>query len=176
MARTTKKIFLIGFMASGKTTVAKALQPLLPNYRLVNTDDYIERRYKTTIPQLFATRGEEYFRIKENQALKLLTASTRIMLIATGGGTPCTTNAMDIMNGNGITIYLKTDAQTLTQRLLNEQHNRPLVQQLNNAELLQFVTQKLADRESYYRQATHTIDANLPVNEIVQLITNLVLT
>ncbi len=173
MTRIPKKIFLIGFMASGKTAVAKALHEYLPNYKLVDADDYIERRFKTTVPKLFTTRGEAYFRTKENQALKILTASTRIMLIATGGGMPCTSNAMDIMNGNGITIYLKTDAITLTQRLVNEQHKRPLIQELSAQELKQFVVHKLSERTPYYEQANHTIDASLPITEIVQQIIDL---
>src|SRR5436853_6290275 len=96
------KVFLIGFMGSGKTFLGKQLAQLL-NYEFIDLDEWIEQREKKSIAEIFSEDGEEYFRKKESQQLKLL-AEKNNAVIATGGGTPCFHDNMKWMNDHGFTI------------------------------------------------------------------------
>ncbi len=90
------RIFLIGYMGSGKSTLGRRLAKHL-NLQFVDMDHYIEERNYKTIPQIFAEEGEAEFRKKERKALEELSEFTNI-IIATGGGAPCFFDNIDIMN------------------------------------------------------------------------------
>jgi len=106
------KVFLIGFMGSGKTTTGKELAQAL-GYQFIDLDTFIEEKYNQTIKTLFEYHGEDYFRKIENDALLEVTEMKGNMVIASGGGTSCFYNSVEFMNSVGITIYLRVDVAEL---------------------------------------------------------------
>ena len=118
------RIILIGYMGAGKTTVGKALaQDLqLPFYDL---DWYIEERFRHTIPQIFAEKGEDGFRRVEQNVLHEV-AEFEDVVISCGGGTPCFFDNMDYMNRQAMTVYLKASPDVLFQHLKMGKTERPI--------------------------------------------------
>ncbi|MBS1753266.1 MAG: shikimate kinase [Ferruginibacter sp.] len=145
------KIFLVGFMGSGKTFWGRkwSQQYKLPFFDL---DEEIEKAEKKTIAEIFEKDGEEFFRKMELHTLKSFSAMDNC-IIACGGGTPCFADNMQWMNENGKTVYLKASPQNIYQKLINEKDKRPLVKNLTGPKLLSFIEEKLQERELYYRQA-----------------------
>ena len=166
------RIYLIGFMGSGKTTIGKPLAAKL-GYQFIDQDDVIEKRYKMSISEVFATVGEPKFRETEREVLAEL-SQLENAVIATGGGCPCFFNNMEFMNLHGLTIYLKGDPKTLVNRLKDSHGTRPLIKDKNESELIQYVTEKLTERDPFYSKAKHTVQAiNLKVDDIVLLLSKL---
>ena len=153
-----KRIFLIGYMGSGKTTIGRRIAS---KYGLdfVDLDHYIENRYRKSISQLFQENGEDEFRKIEHMLLKEV-AEFENTVISTGGGAPCFFDNMEIMNSKGDTVYLKADVRDLFDYLKtkNASKNRPLLAQKSEEELFLFVTESLQYREAFYSQAKYTID------------------
>lgn len=145
------KIFLLGFMGSGKTTLGKKLAELM-DIAFIDLDNKIESAEGKSVSEIFKDRGEEYFRNIESEALHK-TGRIRKAVIATGGGAPCFHHNMKWMNENGITIYLKAEAGELYHRLLKERQTRPLIAHLGDVALFDFIMSSLAHREPYYAQA-----------------------
>jgi shikimate kinase len=163
------KIFLTGYMGSGKSTAGKKLASKL-GYDFVDLDSFIEKEYKMTIPEIFAQKGEKEFRGIEHNCLKKL-LSRDDLVIACGGGTPCYYNNMELMNNNGITIYLKMSADSLVNRLMNAKDKRPLVANKNEKELREFVTRQLEKREDTYHLAQFTVKGkDLDVDEFADFV------
>jgi shikimate kinase len=161
-----KRIFLIGYMGSGKTTIGKLLAKH-HGFTFIDMDVYIEKKYFKSISQIFATHGEEHFREIERKCLHEV-AMFENTVIATGGGTPCFYDNIDIMNEAGITVYLKYSAEELTLRLSSATHKRPLIAEKNADELLEFISKTLLAREAFYSQAQHVIFGS--ESEIIQKI------
>jgi shikimate kinase len=158
------RIFLVGYMGAGKTTIGKLLCQDA-NLNFVDLDTYIERKYFKTISQLFDEHGESGFRIIEQQCLREV-ADFEDVVIATGGGTPCFFDNMSYMNERGTTIYLKYPAEELASRLANATTKRPLIANKSIQELAQFVDKMLKEREPYYEQASLVLSGE--ENEIVR--------
>jgi len=152
------KIFLIGFMGSGKTTVGKKLAARL-DYPFIDLDHVLEEQVGMTINEYFATHGEEPFRQLESEVLKS-GDFPEDAVISTGGGLPCFFDHMQWMNANGRTVYIKLTPKGLASRLENNKDDRPLLRHKHGEELVKFIEEKLADRESYYNQA-HIITEGL---------------
>ena len=110
-----KRIFLVGYMGSGKTTIGRELSKKL-GFEFIDTDIYIENRFHKTINEIFATMGEEKFREIETNILKEVSDFENV-IIAVGGGTPCFNNNMEIMKEKGTVIFLNPDLDELTYRL-----------------------------------------------------------
>jgi shikimate kinase len=145
-------------MGAGKTTLGHQLAVRL-GYTFVDLDDYMEQREGKTIPQLFAEGGEGHFRELERQALEAVVREHAHAVIATGGGTPCFFDNIAFINKNGISVYLQTTPETLTERLLQtDLSQRPLLAQKTEQELKDFISKTLVERIHFYRQATHTLD------------------
>ena len=151
------KIFLIGFMGSGKSTVGRQLATQL-QYHFIDLDTLIEQQEKVTIAQLFASQGESYFREQEALHLRSLDKHERVV-VATGGGCPCYHDNMDWMNQHGVTVYLEASVKLLTDRLKKEKDNRPLLQGKSPEALADFIQQKLSERIAYYQAAQISISA-----------------
>lgn len=150
------RIFLVGFMASGKTTTGKRISKKY-NLEFIDLDAYIEQRYFMTVSQIFAEKGESGFREIERNMLKEV-AEFENVVVAAGGGTPCFFDNMEIMNNSGETVYLKTSPENLCKYLrMNGTDKRPLVKGKTDEELLEYVSTTLAKREPFYSQAKHTI-------------------
>jgi len=146
-----KRLFLVGYMGSGKTTIGKALSKKM-NLNFTDTDWFMEQRYHKTIRELFETFGEARFREIERQILHEV-AEFEDIVIATGGGTPCFSDNMDFMKKKGITIYLSVPPQQLFERLKKQATKRPLLRGKTNEELLDYITRMLEVREPFYNQA-----------------------
>ena len=149
-------IYLIGFMGSGKSTFGKLLAETL-HYQFTDMDHFLEQEQKASISELFERYGETGFRELEKDALKQTTHHPR-QVVATGGGAPCFFNNMELMNKQGITIYLKLQPEDLAKRLLPGMNHRPLIAGKSEAELLAFIKSKLSERSAYYEEAQITID------------------
>src|SRR5215471_10073133 len=120
------KIFLIGFMGSGKThwgqLLADKLQ--LPFYDL---DTIVTEKEGKSISDIFAEKGEEYFRYKEKESLEELVNEQDQFILSSGGGTPCFFNNIEFMKKNGKVVWLNTSIDELTHRLQRERMSRPLI-------------------------------------------------
>jgi len=153
------KIFLIGYMASGKSVVGEQLAQLL-NYRFVDTDQWIEARSCKTIPQIFTEDGEASFRAKEKECLEFLMDQENLV-VATGGGTPSFHQAMELMNELGETVYLKANLQTLSARLWDEKSDRPKLNQCQSREqLMDFISEHMSQRKMVYEQCKHIVSVD----------------
>lgn len=153
------KIVLIGYMASGKSAMGRAVSEQL-GLEHVDLDWYIEEREGKTIPQIFESEGEDGFRKKETSYLMQLMDRDTDMVLSLGGGTPCFNSNMEHLRGKCHSIYLNASPETLTSRLLRSRNPRPLVQGKSEDELSVFVRQTLEKREKYYLMADHVMSVD----------------
>lgn len=161
------KIFLIGFMGSGKTSVGKRVAKSL-GYKFIDLDKVIESEAGISINEIFDQFGEEHFRTLEKNSLDKLVDSTNTV-ISTGGGTPCYQNNMHMMNANGITVYLQLNEETLFQRLKDAKVQRPLIKNHSDEELKTFIKDKLKERLPFYSEAQHKVDAQHVSNAVEKI-------
>jgi shikimate kinase len=152
-----RKIYIVGFMGSGKTTAGRKLATLL-GWSFLDLDRKIEQKSGMKIAELFSSQGEEYFRKEETEALRNTEAENNTV-ISTGGGTPCHDDNMEFMLANGLTIYLKLKPVQLQSRLSKSTWKRPLIKDMSGEALLEFIKEKLAIREFWYEKADIVIDA-----------------
>lgn len=151
-------ICLIGYMASGKSTLGEKLSDKL-DLPFIDMDTYIEEKVGKSIPVIFEEYGEYYFRKIEKFSLKEL-LQKQDFIIATGGGTPTFYDNMKLINQLSSSFYLKLDASVLIARLEKEKEKRPLVKEKSGNVLVNFVKNQLQEREVYYKQAEFTIENN----------------
>jgi len=160
------RIFLIGFMGSGKSTLGSKLAREI-GYKFVDMDHLIEETAGMTVPGIFSEHGEEVFRKWERDILLELCQREQIV-VSTGGGAPCQGNMISVMNEHGVTVYLKLTPAALKDRLLQSKTERPLIKGKSETELLEFITELLKKREVFYDQAKLSIDGiNLDLNDLV---------
>lgn len=152
------KIFLTGFMGSGKTYWGK-IWAKENNLEFFDLDEEIEKETKQTVADIFEKKGEDYFRETEKNLLIRFEHKEKFLL-ACGGGTPCFLNNITWINQHGITIYLQANPQTILRNILNETQKRPLLNKVNPSELLFFVEQRLKEREPFYMQAKHIVSVD----------------
>ena len=164
-----KRIFLIGYMGSGKSTIGKLLAKNA-GLQFVDLDLFIEKRHHKSIGQLFTEKGEPGFREIERRALEEV-SEFETTVISTGGGAPCFFDNMDLMNRSGLTIYLKVSESKLVNRLHHIKHNRPLIKNKNEEELRLFISENLRKREPFYNQAKLIFDAEEGIDHIVPKLT-----
>lgn len=163
-----KRVYLIGYMGSGKSTMGRWIAEAM-DWNFIDLDHYIENKYHKTIPQIFEEEGETYFRKLEAICLKEVSDIENI-IIGAGGGTPCFFDNMKLINKTGLSIYLRLTPQVVFDRLMSSKNKRPLIEGKSGDELLQFITEKLEEREVYYKKAqviaegaTWTVDDFLTV-------------
>lgn len=154
-----RRIILIGYMGSGKTTLGKALSKET-GLMFYDLDWYIESRMRKTISELFAEKGEEGFRKVEYNMLHEV-AEFEDVIISCGGGTPCFFDNMDYLNQQGDVVYLKATPETLYKHLQMARVERPLLKGKSQEELIDYITTHLQEREPYYQQARYQLDVNL---------------
>lgn len=145
-------VFIIGYMASGKTTFGKVLASKL-NIPFIDLDEYIEEKTGNTISGIFAEKGEEEFRKIERDLLKQACGENDKCILACGGGTPCHFDNMEFLNQNGVTVFLETSTPVLISRLQAENQKRPIVAGLSDSEIQQKVLSQLCERLPFYLQA-----------------------
>lgn len=164
------RIFLIGFMGSGKTTVGKALAKKL-NVSFTDLDRYIEEENHKSISEIFTEKGEEGFRELESVALREIIAKDST-IISCGGGTPCFNNNIELMNKSGLTVYLQYPAGKLKNRLLPNMRKRPLLKNLKTAEELdEYIRFKLIEREKHYLKSKLVLKNPAGTKEIIDQVT-----
>jgi len=146
------KIFLIGFMGSGKTHWGKLLAEKL-QLPFFDLDTVITEKENKSISDIFADKGEEYFRYKEKEVLEGLVKENENFIVSSGGGTPCFFNNIKFMKKNGKVVWLNTSIDILKQRLLKERMSRPLIRNIGEAQLKAYIIRKLGERKLYYEQA-----------------------
>lgn len=152
------KVFLIGFMGSGKSFYAAKLAEQL-SLPCIELDGEIEQEEKMTINQLFDKKGESYFRQREAEQLrKWLNAGSFVM--ACGGGTPCYYDNMKRMNQYGVTVWINASEEAMVKRLLPEIHKRPLLKDMDERSVAMFVKHKLQERIAFYQQADIIVSAD----------------
>jgi shikimate kinase len=149
------KIFLIGFMGCGKTTIGRLLAAQL-NWEFVDLDEHIVAHEQMSIEQIFAVRGEPYFRRMELMLLERLIGHDRLV-IALGGGTPVQEAAWPLLR-HGIVIYLRCHPDELFRRLKDD-HQRPMLGRMPPYERLLHIKNLLSVREPFYRRADFIIDS-----------------
>lgn len=154
-----RRIILIGYMGSGKTTVGRALSKET-GMMFYDLDWYIESRMRKTVAQIFAEKGEEGFRKIEYNMLHEV-AEFENIIISCGGGTPCFFDNMDYLNQQGDVVYLKCEPETLYKHLLMGKVERPLIKGKTPEELIAYITNHLAEREPFYSRAQHTLDVTV---------------
>ena len=163
------KIFLIGFMGSGKTTLGRKLANHL-GWEFIDLDHKLEQQVELSIAEYFSFFGEDSFRKLEGEVLRK-TIYPMNAVISTGGGLPCFFDNMDWMNQHGKTVYIKLSPKTLADRLENGKEERPLLQEKHGDALIAFIEQKLAERETFYNQANVIADGiNLTTEKLEQIL------
>lgn len=166
------RIFLIGFMGSGKTTLGKQIAGLM-NYKFIDVDHYIVDHHGESVSDIFANRGEDFFRKLEQSALKEIIKEDNV-IVSTGGGTPCFFNNMEIMNNSGLTIYLKLEEEVIVNRLVYSKRGRPLLANLNKEELEEYVDKLMEKRCGFYNRAKIAIEGvSIRPEDIVRIIENI---
>lgn len=154
-------------MGSGKSTVGKGLAQTL-NLQFIDLDSYIEERNFKTIPEIFASEGEDGFRKAEQKALHEVSEFENIV-IATGGGAPCFFDNMDHIKKTGTSLYLEGSPRILAERLMNSKTERPLIKGKTEEELIAFIDETLAKRNNWYKRAdvTMVFDHDISTKEVI---------
>jgi len=162
------KIFLIGFMGSGKTHWGRLLSEKL-KLPFFDLDEQVVNAENKTINEIFEQKGEEYFRLKEKEILHIITESHGGFIMSCGGGAPCYFNNIDYMNRSGTTVWLNTPLDVLFKRLLKEKDQRPLLKGLSDDQMRLFIKKKFSDRKIYYEQADIAIeDEHIILDQLIE--------
>ena len=156
-------------MGSGKSTLGSKLARLI-GYDFVDMDQLIEETAGMTVPGIFNDLGEKVFRKWEHDIVLELSHRDKVV-ISTGGGAPCHSDLISIMNKSGTTVYIKLTPEALAHRLIHSKTERPLIKGKSEQELLDYIHMKLEERNYYYNQATHTVDGiNLQTEPLISLL------
>lgn len=156
-------IFLCGFMGCGKTTQGKKLAKTLA-YTFIDLDKYIEEKYHKSVTEIFSSEGEIEFRTKETLCLQEVINNNTRSVISLGGGTPCFNDNLNLIKQSGVLVYIKMDAKSLYKRLKQASHQRPLLKNKTDNELLDYIESLLSQREAFYSQA-HIVINGLNLND-----------
>lgn len=152
-----KKFVLLGYMGSGKSTIAQLLSEVT-GITHMDLDQIIESRTNLSVATLFNEKGEIYFRKLEHEIFQELMGNSDSMVLSLGGGTPCyANNHLLLKEPHTVSVYLKASIDTLYERLISQTKNRPLLAEQGETELKEFIAKHLFDRSFYYHQAQHTV-------------------
>jgi len=162
------KIVLLGYMASGKSIIAKMLSEKI-DLKYIDLDLYIEKKEGKIISKIFKTNGEIYFRLLENACLLELLLSNENFILSVGGGTPCYANNMELINKHAQSIFLKASINTIYTRIIVEKEKRPLIAAIENNRLKEFIAKHLFERNIFYELANYHLKVDdLSVDEIIE--------
>ncbi|MEG2078518.1 shikimate kinase [Chryseobacterium sp.] len=152
-------ISLIGYMGSGKSHISKILSDKI-NFKLLDLDKEISKRLKMTIPEIFDKKGEIFFRKTEREILEEILASDENIVLSLGGGTPVYYNNMEIINLNSKTVFLKANINTLVTRISKQKEKRPLITNISDEDLPEFIAKHLFERNAYYSKSQFTLSTD----------------
>lgn len=165
MKTYASRIFLVGLMGAGKSSVGRLLADRL-KYAFIDSDQEIEARSGVKIPLIFEMEGEAGFRRREKIALEELSQRSAIVL-ATGGGAVLDADSRQILRERGFVVYLKASPEVLFQRTMRDRH-RPLLQTDDPRKVLE---ELLIKREPYYLEVAHlVINSECYLKEVVQAV------
>jgi shikimate kinase len=153
------KIVFIGYMASGKTAIAKEVSRHL-GIDLIDLDAYIERKENNMVSEIFKNKGEIYFRRKETQYLREILDQEKPCVLSLGGGAPCFSGNMEAVLANATSFYLRATVPTIYERIIHEKSKRPLVSEVQDDALKEFIGKHLFERAFFYEQSKHTISVD----------------
>jgi shikimate kinase len=163
------KIILLGYMGSGKTTIGIQLaRKLFLNF--TDLDDFIEEKEQQSIKEIFKQKGEIYFRKIEHKYLKQFINENESYVLSLGGGTPCYAGNLDLIlkDKKSRSFYLRGSIPTLFKRLSENKFKRPLISDLSDDQLTEYIAKHLFERSLFYDKATHKISIdNKEIQEIV---------
>jgi shikimate kinase len=163
------KIFLIGFMGSGKSTIGKKLAKLM-QLPFIDLDKEIEKKAKCSVSDIFKYLGEESFREMESEVLKSFENETSFVM-ATGGGTPCYFDNLEYIHTQGKSIYIELDTKSIYYRLSKAKNIRPTIKEKKEAELLRFIEQTFEKRKHIYEQANYKVNGlTVDVKKVIELL------
>jgi shikimate kinase len=163
------RIILVGFMASGKTTLGKKIAKRL-SIPFIDSDAKIEELESCSIQSIFEKSGEVAFRELESNFLTTYDFPSSFVL-STGGGMPCFNSNIDVLNSLGTTFYLQRPVKELVNRLLQAKEKRPLVEDKSVEELEEFIANTLDSRSSYYLQSKFVLNRESQTpEEIIDLL------
>lgn len=164
------KIVLLGYMASGKSAVGRLLSEKL-NLNFIDLDAYIEAQEGKSIATIFSEKGEIYFRQKESFYLAQLLEENNDFVLSLGGGTPCYGKNIALILKYSTSVYLKSSIKTIIDRVKLEKEHRPLIANIADENLQEFIAKHLFERAPYYEQAHQkVITDQLTINEVVEAI------
>lgn len=152
-------ISLVGYMGSGKSHISKILSEKI-NFKLIDLDKEISRRNKLTIPEIFEKKGEIYFRKLEREILEEILATEENIVLSLGGGTPVYYNNMEIINHNSKSVFLRTSINTLIERISKQKEKRPLIANISDENLPEFIAKHLFERNVFYSKAQFQISTD----------------
>ncbi len=160
------KVFLIGFMASGKTHCGKLLALRL-GYNFIDLDEKIEAERGKSITEIFSSDGEASFRVLEKKMLRSIEQDN--MVISTGGGTACYHDNINFMKDNGLTVFLNPSYEIILERLMSEKGKRPIIDAIPEHEFKNYTRNLFQQRLPFYQNADLTIESENDM-EIIDLI------
>lgn len=147
-----KRVYLVGFMCSGKSTLGRLLSEKI-QWSFLDLDEELERVEGMSIAEIFDKRGEDFFRRRELEMLKDLSRGEKV-IISTGGGLGANPTAMDFMRSMGLVVWLRVDFDTFLQRC-GKDPSRPLLKKGREKLLRLF-----EERSEVYRRAHITLEAS----------------
>ena len=160
-------ITLLGYMGSGKSTYGKLLAGRL-GYDFVDLDDYIVSETGKEVSDIFRDKGEIWFREFETNSLKYLINKNNLIL-SLGGGTPIQAGNMELINDKTESVYLNASVETLFLYLKDQKSKRPIIKDLSNSELKEFISNHLSERVLFYTKAKLSlVTDNKTIDEIVE--------
>ncbi len=145
-------------MGCGKSTIGRGLSKMI-NLPFVDLDTYIEDRFKISISSLFNKYGESAFRKLERDMLIEVCNDMEHCIISTGGGTPCYMDNMDIMNSQGLTLFINLPVGMLANRVEMSKRKRPILEGKSGDELRAYIADMLEKRMEYYMQSKVIIES-----------------
>ncbi len=150
------KIYLLGLPGSGKTTLGKELAAMF-RVQFVDLDAEVEKSEGMSIQEIFAKRKEDHFRKAESSQLKRLSAQKEDFVMASGGGTPCFFDNLNVMNATGTTVFLDVPPSEISRRIKGSTlSDRPLFANVHPENLKDQIEFMRSQRISFYRQARIT--------------------
>ncbi len=165
------RIYLIGYMGCGKTTLGRKLAATL-NLTFIDLDTFLEEKYFRTIPQIFKEEGEAEFRRKEQNVLHEVSTFDDV-IVATGGGAPCFFDNMEVMNNTGFCIFLDVDTGSLVSRLIHAKTERPIIKGKSPDELHHFIDEMMLKRRPFYEKARYILKGSeIKPDQVIELLKN----
>ena len=152
------KIILLGYMGSGKTTIGIQLAKKL-YLNFTDLDEFIEEKEQKTIKEIFKQKVEIYFRKIEHKYLKQFINENKSYVLSLGGGTPCYAGNIDLIlnDEDSFSFYLRGSIPTLFKRLSENKFKRPLINDLSDNQLTEYIAKHLFERSLFYDKATYKI-------------------